>query len=201
MIRLTDDANAKLDLATANILIVGERMTELDVLAQVLMGFGAPGIQRCTSAGEALEIASNDAFDLALVDVALQPEDGYSLISSMRRQPQTFVKHLPIILVCGHVRRADVMKARDCGASFVLSKPISPHVLFNRIVLLARDQRQFIECDTYVGPDRRFKAYGPPTGMKGRRRDDLSADLGAAKEANLSQDEVDGFFSTKKASL
>lgn len=201
MIRLSDTTGSKLDLSNANVLIVGERASELDILAQMLMGFGVPRIQRCENSDEAIAIAGNDSFDLALVDAVLTPADGYSLVTTMRRQPQTFVRHMPIVLICGHVRRSDVVKARDCGANLVLRKPLSTQVLFNRIVLLARDQRQFVECDTYAGPDRRFQSFGPPVGMKGRRHDDLSAHLGRATEANLSQDAIDGFFSAKKASL
>jgi DNA-binding response OmpR family regulator len=123
------------------------------------------------------------------------------LVKTLRRSEQPAVKHLPIFILCGHVRRPDVMMARDCGANFVLSKPISPQVLFDRIIWLARATRCFVESDTYVGPDRRFKSFGPPAGMSGRRHDDLSAKLGEPTGANMSQDAIDGFFNPSKVSL
>jgi DNA-binding response OmpR family regulator len=192
--------NTKLDLATANILVVGERASEQDIVAQMLMGFGVPGIQRRTTPEEGMIAALAETFDLCLIDAGTDGRS-YQTVSEMRRQNKDCVRYLPIIIVRGHVRKSDLFQARDCGANFVITKPLSPQVLFDRIVWLARDARQFVECDTYAGPDRRVKAFGPPVGMKGRRRDDLSEHIGAAKEANLSQDAVDDFFGAKKVSL
>jgi DNA-binding response OmpR family regulator len=201
MIKLGDKSTTKLDLTTANILIVEENVNEQDILAQVLMGFGVPGIQRRATADEVMIAVKRESFDLALISSKLKDMSGYDLVMQLRRQEQTSIKHMPIMLVCGHMQLAGVKRARDCGANFVLTKPISPQILFDRIVWLAQDHRQFIEADSYIGPDRRFKAFGPPVGMKGRRADDLSAHIGEAKEDNMSQDLVDGFFGAKKVSL
>jgi DNA-binding response OmpR family regulator len=167
----------------------------------MLMGFGAAHIQRRVSAEEAMAIVDVESFDLCLVDVRLSDSDGYALIRDLRRHAKDFVKFLPVVLICGHVRKSDLNKARDCGASYVITKPLSSRVLFDRVFWLARDRRTFVECPTYVGPDRRFKAFGPPPGEQGRRHDDLSADVGEAKEANMSQDAIDGFFDAKKVSV
>jgi CheY-like chemotaxis protein len=194
-------SEAKLDLATANILLVGDKASEQDIIAQMLMGFGVTHIQRATSAQDGIGLATRQTFDLALIDSGAKGSDCYDFIEGVRRHPEQHFKYLPIILLCGHLRKPDVLKARDCGASFVVTKPLSPQVLFDRIVWLGRDKRKFVECSTYAGPDRRIKAYGPPIGMKGRRCDDLSEHVGDAKEANLSQDAVDDFFSPQKVTL
>ena len=34
------------------------------------------------------------------------------------------------------------------------------------------DDRRYVECDEYVGPDRRFQNLGPPAGIDGRRDED-----------------------------
>ena len=68
-----------------------------------------------------------------------------------------------------------------------------------RIIWLLNDQRKFVTSPGYNGPDRRVKALGPPVGQKGRRHDDLSADVGTATTPNLEQDEIDALFSPKAA--
>jgi len=193
--------DTKLDLATASILIVGDRASEQDIIIQMLMGFGVTNIQRQTTAEDALKAGSSQVFDLVFVDSGANGQDGYDFVKAVRRHADLRFKFVPIVLSCGHMRKADLFKARDCGASFVVTKPLSPQVLFDRIIWLAKDKRQFVECETYAGPDRRVKSFGPPIGMKGRRKDDLSEHVGEAKEANLSQDAVDDFFSPKKVSL
>jgi CheY-like chemotaxis protein len=194
-------ADAKLDLATANVLIIGDKAGEQDIIAQMLMGFGVVSIHREATAEDGLRAATEQKFDLALIDSGMKGEGGYDFVEGVRRHADAPFKHLPIILICGHLRKPDVLRARDCGASFVVTKPLSPQVLFDRIVWLARDRRVFVECPTYAGPDRRIKSFGPPMGMKGRRSDDLSEHVGEAKEANLSQDAVDDFFSPTKVTL
>jgi CheY-like chemotaxis protein len=189
----------KLNLVTANVLIVGDRASEQDILAQILMGFGVAKIHRMASEEDAFRALSTEHFDLALIDASIRAGDGYELITSTRRLSQQDLKQVPIILVCGHIRKAEFCRARDCGANFLLTKPISAQVLFDRILWMTRDRRSFVECPAYAGPDRRVKAYGPPVGVKGRRCDDLSEHVGEAKDPNLSQDAVDGFFSAKKA--
>jgi hypothetical protein len=64
------------------------------------------------------------------------------------------------------------VQGRDAGANFTIAKPITPKIVLERILWAAKEDRQFIECETYLGPDRRFKNDGPPSGAKGRRRED-----------------------------
>ena len=66
---------------------------------------------------------------------------------------------------------------------------------------LAGDEREFVECETYVGPDRRVRNFGPPVGMPGRRSGDLSEHVGAASEANMDQSEIDMLMKPMKVSI
>jgi hypothetical protein len=94
-----------------------------------------------------------------------------------------------------------VTKGRDCGASFLVAKPIVPRVLLDRVIWVARENRVFIECSTYSGPDRRFKFVGPPPGTEGRRSDDLPLEVGLANTPNMSQDAIDSLLQPQKAQL
>jgi DNA-binding response OmpR family regulator len=67
------------------------------------------------------------------------------------------------------VRSEDAGRARDAGANFVLTKPIAPNLLLQRIMWIGRDARPFVELESYVGPDRRFSLDGPPDGAPDRR--------------------------------
>ncbi len=191
----------KLDLSTAKVLITSQEVTEQDMLAQILTGFGVQSVRRCDSCDEAFSAMAGEVFDLVLLEAGAQHSQAYDLVKSLRRADDTTLKQTPIIIVMGHTRTSDCFKVRDCGANLILTKPISPQILFDHILWLAQDHRDFVESENYVGPDRRFKALGPPPGAPGRRHDDLSADIGEAKEANMSQDAVDSFFGAKKVSL
>ena len=80
-------------------------------------------------------------------------------------------------------------------------KPLTPIILIERIFWVAHAGRSFVTTDKYVGPNRRFRFDGPPTGEVGRRYDDLKEDLGAAIEPNMSQDQIDALMLPRKVNL
>ena len=58
----------------------------------------------------------------------------------------------------------------------MVAKPLVPAVLLERMLWVARSNRKFVESEAYVGPDRRFRAAGPPEGVAGRRAEDRAVD-------------------------
>ena len=128
-------------------------------------------------------------------------ETGYELTRWFRREGPEANRLVPSIVVTGHTRLLQIFAARDCGAHFIVAKPITPKILLERIFWVGQADRAFIECDAYVGPDRRFKRLGPPAGMDGRRKDDATGALGDPVEPNLSQDEIDSFMKPAKVAL
>jgi hypothetical protein len=94
-----------------------------------------------------------------------------------------------------------VNRARDCGAHFIMTKPLTPIAVLERVLWIAREGRRFIECDTYTGPDRRFKNEGVPPGVEGRRRDDLQGEIGEADTPNMDQELIDGMLKTRRVDL
>lgn len=166
-------------------------------MCEMFAGFGVHTPHRCQTLAECKTAVQARTINLIVVDSALGDAEGYDFISWLRRaelDPNSFA---PVILVTGHTKPSQAFRGRDAGASFVVAKPAAPMVMMQRIVWLMNDQRKFVSSPGYCGPDRRVKALGPPAGMKGRRHDDLSAEVGIAKTPNLEQDEIDALFSPK----
>jgi len=76
---------------------------------------------------------------------------------------------------------------------------VTPLIMMQRILWVSKESRAFVNAPGYCGPDRRFRALGPPVGEKGRRHDDLSAEVGEATMPNLDQSDIDALFQPKKA--
>lgn len=202
MVTVTNPSPAtRINLQKVSVLLVDDNQQSLDIMSQVLSGFGVGTMIKCESAEEALKIIARQTFDFIMTDANMPIMDGYEFVQTVRRLPNQPNAHIPILLVTGHTRESQIMKARDCGANFVVAKPITPKVLLDRIFWVAKEDRMFVETDTYVGPDRRFKREGPPIGMAGRRKDDLSGEVGAASTPNLSQDQIDGLLKPMKVNL
>lgn len=181
-----------INLEKARALIVDDNHQSLDLLAGVLTSFGLRNIVRKESGREARDELEFRQVDLILTNAQLPEIDGYDLIRWLRREADEASRMTPAIIVSAHTRRSQVEKARDCGANFIITKPISPTVMLERILWVARSDRLFIETESYVGPDRRWRNAGPPIDFPdGRRRDDQSIELSDGEGLNMSQDELD----------
>jgi len=191
----------RINLEQSTVLLIDDNQQALDLLSSVFNGFGVKEQIKCASAIEGKKIIQDRSVDLVVIDCADPEMDSYAFARWLRRETPEPMKYIPIILLTGHASQNKVKEGRDCGVSFVVTKPLTPAVLLKRIQWLAIDEREFVECATYVGPDRRVRNFGPPINMKGRRKDDLSAHVGLAKEENMDQSDIDGMFKPQRVSL
>lgn len=191
----------RVNLEQATVLFIDDNPQALDILSSVVQGFGVREQIRCESAIAATEIIKRRQVDLILVDCAMPEMDGYDFVRWLRRETPRPTCLTPVIMLTGHAASSHVHKSRDCGASFVVTKPLTPRVLLQRILWLAGDEREFVQCETYVGPDRRVRNFGPPLDMAGRRAGDLSAHLGEAVESNMDQSDIDSLIKPRRIAL
>lgn len=170
------NGSARINLSSASVLVVDYNMQSVELLCGVLDGFGMRKFRRATSVEEAKEACADAVFDLILTDAQMPGVDGYEFIRWLRRSPEEQTRLTPAIVVTAHTRRSQVTKARDCGANFIVAKPLTPKIILERIIWVAQSTRMFIETETFIGPDRRFRKSGPPTEFgTGRRREDIEA--------------------------
>ena len=185
-----------------SVLVVEANDLEAEILEQILGGFKVRGVTRFRTTHDLQDHLGRDAAELVIVGAAAPvagAADGYDFIRWARRHKVEAIRTAAVILLAGHTLQGNVVRARDCGASFVIAKPITPRILYERMMWLAKDARGFIETKGYAGPDRRFQKIAPPFGMAGRRRDDFLPHLGEAKAPNPTQAEIDAMFSAKGA--
>lgn len=201
MARATMLPSARINLEKLVVLLVDDNPQSLDILAQVVTGFGVRSIIRSPGGEDARSQLSKGQYDLVITDAQMPVVDGYALTSWIRREAPEQNRFVPVILVTSHTRKSEVTKARDCGANYTIAKPIRPKTVLERIYWIAKEDRMFIEVDTYAGPDRRFRREGPPAGIDGRRAEDLSAQLGEATSPNLSQDQINAMMKPTKVAL
>lgn len=172
---LSAASRARFNLSDAQVMILDGNSLGMQVLVQILTGFGARNLFRAHSLPEAREFLDHHTLDLMVVDTLGPDGKGYDFVHWLRRsglQPNCFA---PVLMTAAHTPAADVVRARDCGAHFILAKPLTPLNVLERIIWIAREGRQFLECEGYVGPDRRFRSEDLPAGRTGRRRSDREA--------------------------
>jgi CheY-like chemotaxis protein len=191
---IEDHPQARFNLSKASVLLLDSTSMGLSILFQITKGFGAYTIYKCTDVNHAKEIARSETLHLLIVD-ALSPSDGgYEFVRWMRREAPEPNSFSPIILIEGHTRPRDVAKARDCGANFMLKRPLSPLQLMERIIWIGGEDRSFVVGASYAGPDRRFHNGGAPAGG-GRRWNDAKPMVADSAESD-GQDQSPGTETT-----
>lgn len=193
--------SARINLERATVLVLDDNGASLDILSQVVSGFGVKQLFRAETVADAQALIRTKTFDLIVSDVQMPVTDGIEFIEWLRREGGETNRYIPVILLTGHTRTSQIFKLRDAGSNYVVAKPLTPKVLLERIFWVAREERAFIECDTFIGPDRRFKHEGPPPGTDGRRKDDLPAEVGDAQTPNMSDDEIANLMRPAKVQI
>ena len=151
------DLNSIFNLSRANVMVVDDCGFSLQLTCQALLAFGVKTRYQCRSAAEAEEILATEIIDLAVVDCDMPGKDGYALVRELRASGQDPNAYIPVIMLASHTRRRRILDARDCGANFIIARPISPTTLLDRTLWVARSPRQFLIAPGYAGPDRRFR--------------------------------------------
>lgn len=197
---LNPESRVRFNLERASVLVLDESAMGMSIMLQILSGFGVKALHRCETVDEAKDAIAKVEIDLIVCD-AMPGGEGYDFVEWLRRsriEPNCYV---PVLLTSGHTPSNAVARARDCGAHFVMAKPLTPIAVLERILWIAKEGRRFVECDTYLGPDRRFKNEGVPAGITGRRRDDLQGDIGEADTPNMDQEVIDSLMKTRRVEL
>lgn len=190
----------RLNFSQIEALVVDNDQYSTSILGQILRGFGLARHIILDNGEDAKKKMASTQYDLLICDAILPDTHATELIKWIRRQTALNIKYIPIVVLTGYTQYSNVVNLRDAGANIVVRKPVSPNVLFDHIAWSARTERAFIETDNYIGPDRRFKNTGPPDGA-GRRKTDLTTDIGDAIEPNLSQTEIDSFLKPTKVEI
>jgi two-component system, chemotaxis family, chemotaxis protein CheY len=180
------------------VILIAEPSSFMSMLIHgMLKGFGSNKVLEVRDSAGVLRTLIAQKIDILICDARLPPHGGLTLTRLIRRKQDNENRTVPILLMTSDGRETTIKMARDVGANMVLAKPISPASLYDRLAWIAFNPRQFVDTQTYFGPDRRFKIEGYP-GAVGRRRGDKAVEVAAEAGPLLRQDDIDSLFSTAR---
>lgn len=156
-------------LEKARILVVDDTQPMLALVNSILNTFGFENIHTARNGEEAFKIICKHDPDLIITDWVMSPVNGLELAELVRRNPMTPNPYVPILFMTGYSARARVELARDNGVTEFLVKPFTAADLYKRIVQIIEKPRQFVDCESFFGPDRRRRSDEEYQGP--RRRD------------------------------
>jgi PAS domain S-box-containing protein len=125
-----------LGLQGLRILIVDDETDALDLISMELAQHGAK-VTPASSAAEALQSLSQEAFDVLISDIGMPQMDGYDLIRRVRKQEVGKQKPIPAIALTAYARVQDRMRAILAGYSTHVAKPVEATELLTVVASLA----------------------------------------------------------------
>jgi PAS domain S-box-containing protein len=122
------------------VLIVDDNRDTLNMLSAHLTDYKA-SVETATSAAEALEILQYYQPQVLVSDVAMPVEDGFSLISKIRKSEEGGKEPLPAIALTALARVEDRARALSAGFNMFVPKPFEPAELVAAIAHLTQTDR------------------------------------------------------------
>ena len=110
------------------ILVVDDDPNILQVI-QMRLESGGYQVTKTTGAEEALKLAEQEPFDLAMIDLKLDDQDGIKLMQNIRR----IIPDLPVIILTAYGSINSAVDAMKKGAYSYLTKPFDGHELLMQI--------------------------------------------------------------------
>lgn len=171
-----------INLQNISVLVADPGEPAFRITRSILKSFGADPVVHARNVAQASKLIERGTVDLLIVNYHLDGKAGASLVRSIRENRRNPARHIPILMTLGHTTIGAVTLSRDAGANMVLTLPLSPGGLYDRLSWMANHPRPFVDQEKYVGPCRRFKNTGAPGGME-RRSMDFDIDDDAEDEA------------------
>lgn len=106
-------------------------------IAETLLAHSDIDLVCVASAAQALDLVSRgERFDVALIDIAMQPTDGWVLLDQFRTHPAT--AGLPIALMAGVLDQVDPARIEKAPIQGFLKKPVELRELADRVQTLLK---------------------------------------------------------------
>ena len=143
------------DFSKLTVLIAEDTAPMRKLVRNVLEALNIRNIHEARNGEEAFKIMYEENPDIVIVDWDMDPMDGIELAGEIRKGPLSPNRLVPIIFLTGYSSAKKVLQARDAGATEFVVKPFSAADLAKRVAYVINRPRDFIDCGTYFGPDRR----------------------------------------------
>ncbi len=143
------------DFSKLTVLIAEDTAPMRKLIRNVLEALDIKNIHEAKDGEEAFKIMYEENPDIVIVDWDMEPMDGIELTEEIRKGPLSPNRLVPIIFLTGYSSAKKVLQARDAGATEFVVKPFSAADLAKRVAYVINRPRDFIDCGTYFGPDRR----------------------------------------------
>lgn len=145
------------EITKRGVLVADHSQHMAALVGVMLRSLGRKDIREVCDASKAMAELRRRAFDVLVIDDALDGLDGVAFTKKLRASLDCQNRLIPIIMMSAAPDAKRIADARDAGVTEFLRKPFAANHLQTRLTSIETHPRGFIEADAYKGPDRRRK--------------------------------------------
>lgn len=150
------------------VLLLGAKTHNIQILRSVLALAGVGKMVHVEDSAVAIDLLCMDHFNAVFCE--LEAEAQLSFVRAARRRDGALNPMIPIFLLQSQMRRRHLEKARDSGATDLLTTPISPRTVARKLRAATKMPRPFIVGQDFFGPDRRARVRPSYIGPDRRKK-------------------------------
>ena len=145
------------EITKRGVLVADSSAHMASLVTVMLRSLGRKDIREAYDAGKAMLEVRRRAFDVIIIDDALDGMDGVAFTKKLRNMTDCQNRLVPVIMMSAAPDAKRIADARDAGVTEFLRKPFAANHLQTRLTSIETNPRGFIEAAEYAGPDRRRK--------------------------------------------
>lgn len=143
-------------LKNIRVLVIDPNPPIRSLLRNLLLDLGIGMVDILPNTEEAWNSFCQFRQDVLFVDwPPVNGEKALDFVRKIRRDPDSPVPHVPVLLMTGFSNEHRVFLARDAGITEFLIKPFTIQNLVRYISYIVENPRAFVEAPAFIGPDRR----------------------------------------------
>lgn len=133
---IVEGAIVETRLADVHVLVLDDEEDMRDLIAMILEHAGAR-VTRAASVDAALRVLLVDCPDVAVSDLAMPGEDGFSFVKRVRASDLESLRLLPLVAMTAYARAEDRHRVLEAGFQRHVAKPIEPVELVEALAEVA----------------------------------------------------------------
>ncbi len=114
------------------ILVVDDEADSRDLISEILTRCGSD-VSCCDSAAAGMKAFKSWRPDLLVSDIGMPVEDGYSLITKLRKLKTKRAREMPAVALTAYASKEDQARTLAAGFQVHVAKPIDPEILIRSI--------------------------------------------------------------------
>jgi len=142
----------QLDLSDVSILVIDDNHHMRALFRAILNGFGVRRIFEAADGADGLAVAVDRRPDVIICDWVMAPLNGEEFLAILRGDTDELVATTPVIMVSADARKPVILRALGLGMHEFLAKPVSPALLYQRLLRVLTEYRPFVRRAGFFGP-------------------------------------------------